>query len=209
MGRHRTTKAGLLAVAIAFGLGARSQAATAFSITDYEVGPGFDRFAAFDPSLGTLLSVHVQIFGDIVPLILSDATAEVEPLTVTQSFISFAGKGFRTLAPATINGFILSTTPDAPALAFAPYLDEFTFDAVTEASGFAADSYGANLTAHLADFLPGGPSGDQIIEFPTYLAFALGSSGALLPSISTFLAGAGTVTYTYELAATGSGVPEP
>jgi hypothetical protein len=206
---RRTTKACLLAAAIALGAAARAEAATGFSIASYNVGGGQDSFAAFDPSLGTLLSVSIQLSGQIVPLILSDATGVQEPLFITQSFTGFAGKGFSTSVAATIPGTIVSTTPGAPAIVIAPYQDAFTFDAVTEAAGFAADSYGSILTAHLADFLAGGPSGNQILEFPAYQAFALGATGATLPSISTFLQGGGTVTYTYDIAAPGTPVPEP
>jgi hypothetical protein len=206
---RRSTKACLLAAAIALGAAVRAEAATGFSITAYNVGGGQDSFAAFDPSLGTLLSVQVQLSGQIVPLILSDATGVQEPLFITQSFTGFAGKGFSTTSAATIPGSIVSTAPGAPAIVIAPYQDAFTFDAVTEAAGFAADSYGSILTAQLADFIAGGPSGDQILEFPTYQAFALGATGAILPSISTFLQGGGTVTYAYELATPGAPVPEP
>jgi hypothetical protein len=206
---RRTTKALLLAAATTLGAAVRAEAATAFSITAYNVGGGQDSFAAFDPNLGTLLSVQVQISGQIVPLILSDATGVAEPLFITQSFTGFAGKGFSTSVAATIPGTIVSTAPGAPALVIVPYQDAFTFDAVTEAAGFAADSYGSTLTAHLADFLAGGPSGNQILELPNYQAFALGATGAVLTSISTFLQGGGTVTYTYEIAAPGTPVPEP
>jgi hypothetical protein len=206
---RRTTKAILLAAAMALGAAARAEAATAFSITAYNVGSGQDSFQAFDPNLGTLLSVSFQISGDIVPLILSDATGVQEPLFITQTFTGFAGKGFSTSVAATIPGTIVSTTPGAPAIVIAPYFDEFTFDAVTEAAGFAADSYGSTLTAHLSDFVAGGPSGNQILELPSYLAFAFGATGAFLPSISTFLNGGGTVTYTYELPVQGGPVPEP
>ena len=195
---------------MSLGAAARADAATAYVITSYDIGSSQDSFAAFDPSLGTLRSVSFQISGDIVPLILSDVTAAVEPLFTTQSFAGFAGKGFNTQVAANIPGFILSTTPAAPAIPFAPYNNAFTFDAVTEAAGFAADSYGSTLTAHLADFLAGGPSGNQIIEIPTYLSYAFGDSGAFLPSISTFLHGGGIITYAYDTAPTGGGpVPEP
>jgi hypothetical protein len=209
MGMRRTTKACLLAAAMVMGAAVRTEAATAFSIKSYDIGVGVDSFAAFDPSLGTLQSVNIQLFGQIVPLILSDATGVAEPLFITQSFTGFAGKGFSTLSAATIDGTIISTTPAAPAIAIAPYQDAFTFDAVTDFTGFAADSYGSILTAHLADFIAGGPSGNQILEFPAYTAFALGVTGAVLPSISTFLQGGGIVTYTYGIAPTGPGVPEP
>jgi hypothetical protein len=205
----RTTKACLLAAAIALGAAVRTEAATGLSITSYDVGAGQDSFAAFDPNLGTLLSVQVQLSGQIVPLILSDATGVQEPLFITQSFTGFAGKGFSTTSAATIEGSVVSTSPGAPAIVIAPYQDAFTFDAVTDVTGFAADSYGSILTAQLADFIAGGPSGNQILEFPTYQAFALGATGAVLPSISTFLQGGGTVTYTYEAAAAGGPVPEP
>jgi hypothetical protein len=205
--RTRIMGAGLLALAL--GAAARAEAATGLSISSYDIGVGQDSFAAFDPGLGTLLSVSVQLSGQIVPLILSDSAAVEGPLFITQSFIGFAGKGFSTSVAGTIPGIIVTTSPGAPALVIAPYQDAFTFDAVTEAAGFAADTYGSTLTAHLADFIAGGPSGNQIIEFPTYQAFAIGGSGAFLPSISTFLQGGGTVTYTYEFAAPGAPVPEP
>src|SRR4051794_27512659 len=120
MNLRRTTRTCLLAavVALAAALGAASgaAAATGVSVTAYDIGQGQDSFKAFDPSLGTLTSVSVQISGQIVPLILSDATGAEEPLSVTQSFLGFAGKGFTTQTTGVIPGIIIATTPGAPAL---------------------------------------------------------------------------------------------
>jgi hypothetical protein len=212
MGLVRTTAAAALAVAL--GLAAwvgSADAGTGVMVTPFAFGNGTDSFAAFDPGLGTLLSVNVQISGDFEPLILSDApfAGYVEPLTVTQSFTPF-GHGFTSISPTIIFGQVVTNTFGAPATAIASFLDTFTFDALTDIPGFTADSYGAILGGHLSDFLPGGPAGSQIVEFPTLTATAIGYDGSLLAAISTTVVGGGLVTYTYRTPdVPPPAVPEP
>ena len=206
----RTTRAGLAAALLQIGAASLAQAGTGQSISAFDFGPSVDSFAAFDPALGTLTSVRFDLFGQFQPLILSDVTPTqgyAEPLFITQSFAGFGGHGFSTVFAPTLSGTILTNTPGSPASVIAPFQDAFTFDAQSELIGYATDSYGAVLSAHLADFFTGGPSGGLIEEFPSYLAYAIGYDGSVLPSLSTFVQGGGTVTYAYTTAP--GAAPEP
>lgn len=198
-----------LAAAIGLGATAPASAATAISVTAYKVGSVLESFTAFDPSLGTLTSVRFDISGQFQPLILSDSTGQVEPLFVTRYVDRIPGRGYATGFAAPIVGSIVTTSPGAPAAPIQLYINSFTFNAVSELTGFAIDSYGSTQVARLSDFLAGGPLGDDILEFTHYEAFALGLSGERLPSALTVLVGGGIVTYTYETRDVGGGVPEP
>lgn len=207
--RRRFSKL-LLAAALAVGVAAQAKAATAIMVTAYEVGPYQESFKAFDGSLGTLTSVRFDITGQVQPVILSDSVGQVEPLFIDRTVTRlFPGQGYSTGFAPQIMGSIVTTSPGEPAVPLGLYVNSFTFDALSELLGFAFDTYGATQVAHLSDFIAGGPLGDQIVELVQYQAYAIGQSGAVLPSVYTALQGGGIVTYTYEVAETGGGVPEP
>jgi hypothetical protein len=212
MGLVRTIIASAFATALGLAAwGGSAEAGTGVMVTAFTFGAGNDSFGAFDPSLGTLQSVNVQISGDFEPLILSDAPTAgfIEPLTVSQSFTPF-GHGFTSITPSVITGLLITNGFAAPATAIVSFQDSFTFNALSDIPGFTADSYGAILDGHLADFLPGGPAGSQIVEFPTLTATAIGFDGSILPAISTTVLGGGLVTYTYVTAnVPPPAVPEP
>jgi hypothetical protein len=213
MGVSRTVAVAGLTVALGMAaLAGRAEAGTGFAVKTFSFGPAEDSFAAFDPSLGTLKSVSFQLSGEFQPLILSDtALPTTEPLTVEQSFTGFAGKGFTSITPSTVFGQVITTTLGAPAVPIAPFVDSFTFNALSDITGFTADSYGGLLGAHLADFLAGGPTGGEIIELPALSASAIGFGGALLPAITTTAVGGGIVTYAYTTPdhSPPPGIPEP
>jgi hypothetical protein len=196
----RTARACLLAAALAAGAAAHADAATGIRVASFNFGLAQDSFQAFDPALGTLEAVSFDLSGDFMPLIISDGPTPgiSEPLFITSSFSGFAGRGFSTLVASMIAGQVLSNVPGATSIAIAPFHDSFTFNAQSEATGFAADAYGGLFSAHLSDFLAGGPSGNEIDELPSITAFALSVTGATLPSVTTFVQGGGTVTYTYS-----------
>jgi hypothetical protein len=201
MNLSRTVATGLLAAGLALSAARAAHAATGILVTPFSFGATFDRFDAFDPSLGTLRSVRFDLFGQFEPLILSDVAAvgATETLFLSQTFTGFAGRGFTSISSPTITGTMITNGLGAAEIAIAPFTDSFKFDAASEITGFALDTYGEVLGAHLSDFLAGGPSGGLIDEIPSYSAYALSLSGATLPSIDTVVEGGGLVTYVYKL----------
>jgi hypothetical protein len=167
-------------------------------------------FTPFDPSLGTLNSVNLELTGEIdatvlpTPLITGLGIPSPYPISIGASLdftalsqSEFGGFSTGFAPPFEFSQASISDGTGTPVVVPIPFFDSITFDSLSDFSGFTFSSDGALEDASLSDFVAG-PFSSFLP--PTEIVVAnVGDFGSALPVAPLYadVNGAMLITYNY------------